>query len=117
MINCQWERSSTGWLAFSCQGHALFAPYGEDIVCAAVSSLCIATVNSLEALVGLDSQVTVQAVDEGLLKVRLPENLTEQQVHDSQLLLDHLYLALVQIADEYPKQLKIRQTPDGGATC
>lgn len=117
MIQCEWERSSDGWQAFSCEGHALFAPYGQDIVCAAVSSLTIATINSLDALVGIKTDETVELMDEGLLKVRLPRKMTAQQAHDSQLLLDHLYLALTGIADEYPKQLKIRQTPDGGATC
>lgn len=35
---------------FECAGHAGYAPEGTDIVCAGISALCMALINSLEQL-------------------------------------------------------------------
>ena len=35
---------------FSCDGHAAYADYGQDIVCAAISVLVINTVNALDEI-------------------------------------------------------------------
>ena len=35
---------------FTCDGHAAYADYGQDIVCAAISVLVINTVNALEEI-------------------------------------------------------------------
>ena len=39
---------------FSIKGHANYAKRGEDIVCAGVSAVTVGTVNSIEALTGVE---------------------------------------------------------------
>lgn len=88
-------------------GHAEYAEYGQDIVCAAVSSQVISVENSLEALLNIHSQVEVDEEQGGYLNLRFPiiqEALLNQK---AQLLLTHLEFALTTIAEQYPKFVKI----------
>ena len=39
---------------FSCTGHAGYAEYGNDIVCASISVLVINTINSIETFTSTD---------------------------------------------------------------
>ena len=68
-------------------GHAGAGEYGEDIVCAAVSSQVISVENSLERLVGLPYDVQVDEVAGGYLKLTVPACSNKQQEHDAQVLL------------------------------
>ena len=44
------KTSDDNYKEIECNGHAGYAEYGEDIVCAAVSVLTINTINSIEQL-------------------------------------------------------------------
>lgn len=92
-------------------GHSGAGEYGEDIVCAAVSSQVISVENSLERLVGLPYDVQVDEVAGGYLKLTVPACANKQQEHDAQVLLRHLVYALEVLADNYPEfiHLKINQ--------
>ena len=47
------QKNSKGWYkGFKCDGHAGYAEYGQDIVCAALSVLTINTINSIENFAG-----------------------------------------------------------------
>ena len=51
MIRLTMHRQAEGsYTGFTCEGHAGFGEYGQDIVCAGVSALVITTVRSIEAL-------------------------------------------------------------------
>ena len=88
---------------FAIKGHAGYAPYGSDIVCAAVSALSTNTVNSLEAF--SSDRIRVRTEEEiGALYLRL-ETKADQT---SQLLIKSLILGLESIRAEYgSKYIKI----------
>lgn len=70
MINAKFKRNANNEIyEFEMTGHADSGPYGQDIVCAAVSALAISTVNGLKEVVGLDPQVTSDDDEGGLLVV------------------------------------------------
>ena len=49
MTNITFHTTKTGdYRGFTCEGHAGYADYGQDIVCASISVLVINTINSLE---------------------------------------------------------------------
>ena len=49
MIDVEIFQTSSGkYTGFRMNGHAEYAEYGQDIVCAAVSALVINTINSIE---------------------------------------------------------------------
>ena len=83
----------------SCSGHAGYAKYGEDIVCAALSALVITTLNSLEKLCGL--QLNPKADEKsGIITCSFSDILDEKAV----LLLDSLALGCVSIEKQYGKK-------------
>ena len=90
---------------FCYEGHADAGEYGYDIVCSAVSALAIGCVNALEAYTQAEFDEDA-AEDGGYLKVMLkPETV---QDHEAQLLLKSMVLAVSQMAESYPENLRIR---------
>ncbi|WP_283621457.1 ribosomal-processing cysteine protease Prp [Limosilactobacillus avium] len=88
---------------FTITGHADAGPYGQDIVCAAVSALAISTVNGLEKLVKVAPQVESDNQNGGLLKAsQLGAD------HDSQLLLNTLLNGLLDIQESYPDNIEVK---------
>ncbi len=91
---------------FRIRGHALTAPKGEDIVCAAVSALGINTVNSLDKLLNLALEVEME---DGHLYCRILE-VPQSSKAQAFILLQSLILGLKAIATEYPKSIRVSGT-------
>jgi len=51
-------------------GHANYSEHGSDIVCAAVSSMTILTINAIEKF-GLENKVKLTHSDEGLIELEV----------------------------------------------
>lgn len=93
------QRKVTG---FRCIGHSGYAESGKDIVCAAVSMLVINTVNAIEAFTG--SVFDLDTEDEsGLIAFKLEE----EPDHDTELLLDTMFLGLQDIQNNYGNEYLI----------
>ncbi|MBQ3668597.1 MAG: ribosomal-processing cysteine protease Prp [Clostridia bacterium] len=84
---------------FRASGHAGFAAYGKDIVCAAISSLTQSTANGITDIVKADADVKCDA-DTGYLELMLKENRDIQKEHDAQILLKTLELALTELSQD-----------------
>ena len=82
--------------ALRCSGHAEYAEYGKDIVCAALSALVINTLNSLEQLCNLPIHPETDEKS-GLIACSFPKEMGEKAV----LLLDSLVLGCVGIEKQY----------------
>ena len=94
MIDVKIFQTPSGeYTGFQMSGHAGYAEYGQDIVCAAVSALVINAINSVDPDTGsVFFQITDRPVSTS-----------------SQLLLKSLVLGLNGIEDEYGKKhIKIR---------
>lgn len=83
----------------TCKGHAGYAAYGKDIVCASVSCLVINTINSLDELVHEKMEIEARD-DEGYIDCRFPNTLSRE----GRLLMDSLILGLGNIRDSYGKR-------------
>ncbi len=87
---------------FTALGHAGFKKSGSDIVCAAISTLTITFVNSVERLT--DTEVNVKSDEKtGFLNVMIKE----YNKPDIQLLFNSLRLGLNAIQEDYSKYLKL----------
>lgn len=106
MTRVKFFRSDKGIKGFQANGHAGFAAYGEDIVCAAISALTQAAVLGLQEVVGINPDVDIQ---DGYLRCCLPEHLGMSQWQDSQVILATLYRGLKAIAEEYGDFLQIEE--------
>ena len=92
MIQVTVHKKNQRIVSFEMTGHANFSEHGSDIVCAGVSALAITTVNSIEKLAGYQPIVEVDEVEGGYLYMEVVEDLTKEQEHTTQILLNSLLL-------------------------
>ncbi|MGX7199100.1 ribosomal-processing cysteine protease Prp [Enterococcus nangangensis] len=109
MIRGTFQRDEEGHISqFVLTGHADSAPYGSDIVCAAVSALAISTVNGIEALAGFEPAVVMDNDQGGHLAMTLADDMNGEQLTISQILLENLLLGLQSVASENAEYLEIK---------
>lgn len=89
----------------SIQGHAEYAPVGQDIVCAAISSLTQAFIVSLEQLTDAEIKCDISAGNAVIRYMELPT--------DAQLLVDSFFIGCGLVADEYPQYVRIENNSNG----
>ncbi|MDD3205266.1 MAG: ribosomal-processing cysteine protease Prp [Lachnospiraceae bacterium] len=80
-------------------GHAGFAEYGEDIVCAAVSMLVINTINSLDILLRESFECT-QDEEKGIINLHFNQIPSD----NAKLLMDSMILGLKEVKKQYGKK-------------
>ncbi len=92
--------------SLSVKGHAGYAQHGEDIVCAAASVLITTCANALESVAGVSP---ITHVDERTAEIRvtLPNELSNEQLHDAQIILRTTLQGFQDIAQQYPRNLQI----------
>lgn len=83
------------------KGHAGYAPSGQDIVCAAISTLVQVFIASVEQLTTDNLKCDISAGN-AVIRYR---NLTES----AHILLDSFFIGIRAVADEYPDYIKIEQ--------
>ena len=79
-------------------GHANFADYGKDIVCAAVSSIVTATINGI---LSLDDEAIKYVDKDGYILITN----NDSQMADK--LLNNMLCMLNELAYDYPKNINI----------
>lgn len=94
---------------FIVDGHANYSSYGEDIVCASVSTTTIGTVNAIERFCHLKMQTEVR---DGYLKAIIPIDRNDKKGfsksdHDIQLLLQAMAYTLRDLEKTYAKHIRI----------
>ena len=91
---------------FEVQGHSGYAPEGEDIVCAAVTSAVRLVECAVNDVLGLEAPVKVREKDASI-SLRLPNGLGQTNESTCQTLLVALMVHLVQLAEEYPDNITV----------
>lgn len=102
------RRDDGSLVGFVARGHSGFARHGEDVVCAGVSALTMATVLGLQARLGLDPEVEMDQ-DGGYLRCWLRAETPPDLWARAQDLLETMALALQQLAEEYPRNLRVEE--------
>lgn len=104
MIKVVFYKDSDGdYTGFQVKGHAGFAAYGQDIICAGVSVLTINTVNSIEALTGDRFQYKADE-KKGWIEVRFFSKISKETT----LLLNSFQLGLNGIKEENTGYLSVK---------
>ena len=91
---------------FEVQGHSGFAPEGEDIVCAAVTSAVRLTECAINDVLGLEASVKVREKD-ATISLKLPAKLGQTAESTCQTLLTALMVHFVQLNEEYPEHITV----------
>ena len=79
-------------------GHAGYADYGKDIVCASVSTLVVCSINNMKSI----DKDSVDYKDDGnKITIKVFNN------NYSEIIFDKLIQMLKELAKDYPKNIKI----------
>ena len=83
------------------KGHALFDKYGKDIVCAAVSSIVITTVNGI---LSIDSDSIKCTDSSGFVSIDVLKDVKEVN-----LLISNMMDLLKELENQYKKNIKVEE--------
>lgn len=81
------------------KGHANYADYGKDIVCASVSSIVITTVNGI---LEIDREAITYVEEKDILTIEI---IKKDEVIIK--LINNMINLLTELSDNYPKNIKI----------
>ncbi len=109
MINVQVFRDRDYIVGFKVEGHANYAAFGKDLVCAAISVLAQTSLMALVEVCGIDESKLNYKIDDetGFLEVNLPRNLNIKTVEKSQIVLKTFELGVKSIIESYPDNVTL----------
>ncbi len=94
------KKNQENFLKITCDGHTGYGVEGEDIVCSAVSS--IVQTAALGLLMVAVVPVEINRDDEkGFFEMIIPQNLSEQNQHDVNVILSTMLCGLGDLREEY----------------
>jgi Predicted ribosomal protein len=96
MIRITILKSGDNYKGFSSKGHAGYAEDGNDIVCAAVSTLVLNTINSIEAFTDDEFEGSLEEEGGGI-----EFQFTENPSQSASLLMDSMILGIQKIKESY----------------
>ena len=99
MIRVRYKTADGLLTGFSLSGHAGAGEYGQDIVCAAVSSTAYMTANTITDVIGATAHVTV---DEGYMDLTVTDRLA-----DCQHVLSGFRLHIQAMQEQYPQAVQL----------
>ena len=99
MIRVRFQTADGLLSGFHLSGHAGAGEYGQDIVCASVSSAALMTANTITEVIGATANI---AEDDGYLSVTV-----ESRIEDCQDILSGFRLHIQAHAEEYPKAVQL----------
>ncbi|MBR0138423.1 MAG: ribosomal-processing cysteine protease Prp [Erysipelotrichaceae bacterium] len=100
MIRISVEKRQDSITAMEVKGHADFADFGNDVVCAAISSITYGLMNAVDEM----SEASCTITDK-------PAHKSIEVIHDSEKLQNILQTGLIMmktVAEVYPKNVKIK---------
>lgn len=100
MITITIHRKNDFILGVKLSGHARFADYGKDIVCAGVSSILTTTVNAILRF----NEKAIQIEDQGNFILNVLEN---DEI--TQTLLENMICEFQELEESYPKNVKLKE--------
>ena len=101
MTRCSFIKSNGRFLGFRIQGHSGYAEEGSDIVCAAVSSMAMLTVNNITESFNIPATVTA---DENGPTI---DFVLESEDERGCALIEGLWRELSTLANDYPSFVRV----------
>ena len=101
MIKILFKKKNDSFISFEIKGHSKLSGYGTDIVCSAVSSTTLMTVNGILEILKLKVDYTV---DEGYTYCNF-ENIVNDKLS---VLINSYYVFLEELSKQYPKNINFK---------
>ena len=86
--------------SIECDGHTGYGVEGEDIVCAALSSIVQTAALGILSVAGVNADYRINE-ERGWLKLTLPDNMTQSQLHDSDIIIKTLLLGVSDLHESF----------------
>lgn len=102
MIRINFNKVNGEYTGFECKGHAMRAPYGEDVVCAFVSGACYLAANTITDVIGLAARASAA---DGYMVLEIKGSPTPAQD-----ILKGLEMNMSQLQTDYPDNIKVTIT-------
>lgn len=107
MIDVTLLEEKDSLVGYRVSGHAMFADYGLDIVCASVTTLAVGSLNTLTDVLNLSEEIDYH-IEEGFMELRLNnEKLSAQALRDIQIVLRGMEVNLKSVSLSYPDSVCI----------
>lgn len=100
MIKVKITKENANISSISILGHAMYADYGKDIVCSAVSSITTTTVNGILSL-NKDS-LSYKVSKDGLIISNINSDKT------TQILINNMISLLKELEEKYPTNVEVK---------
>ncbi len=100
MIKVSIEKENAKYRKVSILGHAMYDDYGKDIVCSAVSSIAITTVNGILAL---DKESLSYLVSKKGMSITIKGNNSTTQI-----LIGNMINLLKELEKQYPANIEVK---------
>lgn len=104
MIIAEFEKSAENFVGFNISGHADYADYGKDIVCAAVSSALQMVTNGLTEILKLKCKIKE---DENNIALKIMANNKADNLKSGCAFIESFYLHLKLLAKTYKRTIKV----------
>ena len=112
MTKVYFYKQNNKFVAIKAQGHADYADFGKDIVCAAISTAIQTCIHGMLMVVNIKGFYLKRDEDKGDIEFKLPKNLNQESFDKCQLLFETMYATLLDIQDGYPKNLLMEVIED-----
>ena len=99
-------KSNDIYTGFEVSGHTGYSTYGKDIVCASISSIVQSCALGIIKVLGISAEIT-RNDENGYIKLELPNNLTNENVHDIQVLFETMKVSIEDLLEGYSKYIKM----------
>ena len=106
MTDVKVTRKNNHIVEVTASGHTGYGEQGEDIVCAGISTLIQSALLGLLQVAQINVKYTVNE-QEGSLKFILPENLTDTERHDADVILNTMLCGLQDFYTEYSDYINL----------
>ncbi len=99
MTECEFLFCNGEYVGFRISGHVGLSVKGKDVVCAAISALSQSTLMGLNEVLKMDVDYNIK---DGLIKCEL-----KRSDYCAQKMIETLYKTLIQLSDQYPKNVSV----------
>lgn len=99
MIKINFTKCDNLITGFECKGHSMSAEFGQDIVCAFVSSACFMTANTVTEVIGLKADT---GATDGYMRLEIKESPIKAQD-----ILNGMVFHLTELEKDYPENIKV----------
>ena len=108
MTNITITRKQKKIVSIVCDGHTDYGEEGEDIVCAALSSIVQTAVLGIMQVAQIAAEYKIDPKIP-LASLTLPQNLTQQERNNADMILETMYLGIADLQAEYGRWVKLTE--------